>query len=71
MKCYSRPTKPGSRSLKCRARPWAGCRVIFGVRRFYTTMKRHELFWYPDTYDVVRGLALGGHSSSPSSMLVE
>ena len=33
--------------------------------------KRHELFWYPDTYDVARGLVLGGHSSSPSSALVE
>ena len=33
--------------------------------------KCHELFWYPDTYDVARGLSLGGHSSSPSSALVE
>ena len=34
-------------------------------------MKRHELFWYPDTYDFARGLTLGGHSSSPWSALVE
>ena len=34
-------------------------------------MKRHESFWYPDTYDVARGLVLGGHSSSPSSVLAE
>ena len=34
-------------------------------------MKRHEVFWYSDTYDFARGLALGGHSSSPSSALVE
>ena len=34
-------------------------------------IKRHELFWYPDTYDFARGLALSGHSSSPSSVLVE
>ena len=25
-------------------------------------MKHHELFWYPDTYEVARGLVLGGHS---------
>ena len=29
--------------------------------------ERHELFWYPDTYDLARGLALDGHSSPPSS----
>ena len=34
-------------------------------------MKNHELFWNPDTYDLARGLALEGHSSSPLSVLVE
>ena len=34
-------------------------------------MKCRELFWYPDTYDLARGLALGGHSSSPSPTLAE
>ena len=31
----------------------------------------YESLWYPDTYDLARGLALCGHSSSPSSALVE
>ena len=30
-----------------------------------------KLFGSPDTYDLARGLALEGHSSSPSSALVE
>ena len=34
-------------------------------------MKNHELFWNPDTYDLARGLALGGQSSSLSLALVE
>ena len=34
-------------------------------------MKNHELFWNPDTYDLARGLALEGHSSSPPLALVE
>ena len=70
MKCYSHPTNPGSRSTKRGARPWAGYLVVFGVRRHYGQMKNHELFWNPDTYDLARGLALEGHSSSPSSALV-
>ena len=31
----------------------------------------YELLWYPDTYDLARGLALGGHSSPPLSASVE
>ena len=33
--------------------------------------ENHKLFWDPDTYDLARGLALEGHSSSSSSALVE
>ena len=33
--------------------------------------EHYELLWYPNTYDLARGLALCGHSSSPSSALVE
>ena len=71
MKYYSYPTNPGSRSTKRRARPWAGYMVIFGIRRHCATSKNHELFRNPDTYDLARGLALKGHSSSPSSTLAE
>ena len=31
----------------------------------------YESLWYPDTYDLARGLALCGHSSLPLSALVE
>ena len=71
MKHYSHLTNPGSRLTNCRARPWADCMIEFGVRRYCIIEERHKLFWYPDTYDVARGLALDGHSSSPSSALVE
>ena len=71
MKCCSHSTNPASRSTKREAHPWAGYMVVFGVRRHYATKKNHELFWNPDTYDLARGLALEGHSSSPSSALVE
>ena len=71
MKRYSRPTNPGSRSTKHPVGPWADCMIIFGVRRYCAIKERHELFWYLDTYDFPRGLALDGHSSSPSSALVE
>ena len=33
--------------------------------------KKYELFRSPDTYDLARGLALEGHSSSPSLTLTE
>ena len=66
MKRYSRPTNPGSCSMNRRAEPWADCMIKFGVRRYCTIKERHELFWYPDTYDLARGLALDGHSSPPS-----
>ena len=71
MKDYSHPTNLGIRSMKRRTRPWADYMIIFGVRRYCAIKERHELFWYPDTYDFPRGLALDGHSSSPSSALVE
>ena len=71
MKRYSHPTNPGSRSTNRRAEPWADCMIEFGVRRYHTLEERHKLFWYPDTYDFARGLALDGHSSLPSLVLVE
>ena len=71
MKRYSHPTNPGSRSTNRRAEPWVECIIEFGVRRYCTIEERHELFWYPDTYDFARGLALDGHSSPLSSALVE
>ena len=71
MKRYSHPTNPGSRSTNRRAKPWADCMIMSGVRRYCALEERHELFWYPDTYDFARGLALDGHSSSLSSALVE
>ena len=54
-----------------RARPWADCIVIFGARRSYARKEHYELLWCPNTYDLARGLALCGHSSSPSLALVE
>ena len=57
--------------MKRRAGPWADCMIIFGIRRYCAIKERQELFWYPDTYDLARGLAPCGHSSSPLSALVE
>ena len=67
----SRPMNPGSHSTTRRARPWADCIVIFGIRRSCARKEHYELLWCPNTYDLARGLALCGHSSSPSSVLVE
>ena len=67
MKRYSHPMNPGSRSTNCRAEPWADCMIEFGVKRYCTIEECHKLFWYPDTYDFARGLALDGHSSPPLS----
>ena len=67
----SHPTSPGSRSTTRQARPWADCIVIFGVRRSCARKEHYELLWCTNTYDLARGLALCGHSSSPSSVLVE
>jgi len=50
-----------------RAEPRADYMIEFGVRRYHTLEERHELFWYPDTYDFARGLTLDGQSSLPSS----
>ena len=44
---------------------------MFDVRKSYAMGEYYESLWYPDTYDLARGLALCGHSSSPSSALVE
>ena len=54
-----------------RAGLWVGCIIIFDIRESFAIKEYYELLWYPDTYDFARGLALGGHSSSPSSALVE
>ena len=71
MKDYSHLTNPGIRSTKRRAGPWAYGMIMFAIRRYYALKERHELFWYSDTYDLARGLALKGHSSSPSLALAE
>ena len=49
----------------------AACIIIFGVRESSATKECYELLWYPNTYDLPRGLALGNHSSSPSAAVVE
>ena len=49
----------------------AACIIMFGVRESSATKECYELLWYPNTYDLPRGLALGNHSSSPSSAVVE
>ena len=67
MKRYSHPMNPRSRSSNRRAEPWANCMIKFGVRKCQIMEGRHKLFGYPDTYDLVRGLTLGDHSSPPSS----
>ena len=41
------------------------------VREGSATKESYELLWYPNTYDLPGGLALGNHSSSPSSAAVE
>ena len=47
------------------------CIIAFGVRESSATKEYYELLWYPNTYDLPRGLALGNHSSSLSSAAVE
>ena len=49
----------------------AACIIMFGVRESSATKECYELLWYPNTYDLPRGLALGNHSSSPSLAAVE
>ena len=41
------------------------------IRESSATKESYELLWYPNTYDLPGGLALGNHSSSPSSAAVE
>ena len=72
MKCYSHLTNPGSRSTKREDRPWADYSVVCSIRKTPCDKKKnYELFRSPDTYDLARGLALEGHSSSPSPTLAE
>ena len=71
MKYYSHPTEPGSRSLKYKPVFGRAAGLYSALGDSMRQTKCHELFWYPDTYDVARGLVLGGHSSSSSSALVE
>ena len=54
-------------------RSWivAACIIMFGVRESSATKECYELLWYLNTYDLPGGLALGNHSSSPSSAAVE
>ena len=54
-----------------RAGLWVGCINIFDIRESCAIKEYYELLWYLDTYDFARGLALSGHSSPPSSALVE
>ena len=49
----------------------AACIIMFSVRESSATKESYGLLWYPNTYDLPRGLALGNHSSSPSSAAVE
>ena len=49
----------------------AACIIMFGVRESGAKKECYELLWYPNTYDLPGGLALGNHSSSPSSAAVE
>ena len=72
MKCYSHPTYPRTRSTKREDRPWADYRVVCGIRKTPCDKKKnYKSSRSPDTYDLARGLALEGHSSSSSSALVE
>ena len=72
MKCYPHPTYPRTRSTKREDRPWADYRVVCGIRKTPCDKKKsYELFGSPDTYDLARGLALGGQSSSSSLALAE
>ena len=72
MKCYSHPTCPRTRSMKREDHPWADYRVVCGIRKTPCDEKIiYELFGSPDTYDLARGLALEGQSSSPPPALAE
>ena len=72
MKRYSHPTNPRTRSMKRGDHPWADYRVVCGIRKTSCDKKKnYKSFRSPDTYDLARGLALEGHSSSPSPMLTE
>ena len=44
---------------------------MFDVRKSCAMEEYYESLWYLDTYDFARGLALCGHSCSPSATLVE
>ena len=44
---------------------------ISALRENSATKEFYELLWYPNTYDLPEGLALGNHSSSPLSVAVE
>ena len=54
-------------------RYWLGaaCTIEFGLRESNMTKESYGLLWYPNTYDLPGGLALGNYSSSPSSAAVE
>ena len=54
-------------------RYWLGaaCIIVFGVRESSATKESYGLLWYPNTYDLPWGLALGNHSSSLSLAAVE
>src|SRR4051812_29693237 len=44
---------------------------MFGVRRSSAIETYCQLLWYPDTYDLARGLSLGNHSPSLYAAVVE
>ena len=48
-----------------------GCINTFDIRESCAINEYYELLWYPDTYDLAKGLALGAHSSPPPSVSVE
>ena len=69
---YPCPTSPRNRpTMIHRYGLGADCIIIFDVRRSSVTKVCYELLWYPNTYDLPRGLSLGNHSSSPSAAAVE
>ena len=72
VKYYPHLTYPRTRSMKREDRPWADCRVVCGIRKtLCDKRKNYKSSRSPDTYDLARGLALEGQSSSSSPALAE
>ena len=65
------PTEPRTRSRKREDRPRPDYRLYAALKDAMRQKENYELFRSPDTYDLARGLALGGQSSSSSLALAE